>query len=113
MDKYFDVWILATDAYDGKLLENLAEPEFGKKSKDTIRCCWKGGLGHDISKVVTGFGRVIKYGATMVNGVPVVDYPSEMWEGKIKKGYPYGFGRYINCYNDEKFIGYLSGTELT
>ena len=83
----------------------------GKKTKDTIRCCWKGGLGYDIYKLVNGFGRVIKYSTTVANNVVTVQYPSQMWEGKLTQGSPDGFGRYINIYNDESFIGYIKGAK--
>ena len=77
------MWLLSKVKDNVQILDNLAADQPGKKASETMKCCWHGGLGEDISIRINGYARVITYKVKFTDNVPKPEFPMAMWEGKV------------------------------
>lgn len=88
-----DVWFVNSNI-DSKIeskLKALQKPEGTK-------CCWTDkDESKSLSKLFTGFGRIIEY-ADYVKGGASPEYAYKLIEGELLNGKPHGFARVITGY---------------
>lgn len=108
-DLFYDIWILATEfglgqanegvitfAGEEKLKSLAAATKLDQKS---VKCCYWDK--DDRNNYINGFARVISY---TVKANKVTDV-FEIYEGAIYDGRKKGFGRQINGFTNQMFIG--------
>ena len=108
-DLFYDVWILATEFGLGQANEGVVTFAGEEKlkslaastiaDKNSVKCCYWDK--DDRNNYINGFARVISYSvkAGQVNDV------FDLYEGALSDGRKKGFGRTINGFTNEMFIG--------
>ena len=104
------MWLLGTVKENFRELDSLAhvsiEPDEPRIPSTKLKCCWDD---ENLKNLITGFVRVVKYYKKRGSQT----YLTTLYEGNMKNGEPYGFGRYVNSYQQQQFIGYFDGSYTT
>lgn len=97
---YMDVWFTTTNV-EPKILRSLNRLSYVKGTK----CCWTNkDTGRSLSRLFTGFARIVEYADYQRNGASP-EYAFKLTEGQLSNGMVKGFARVIDGFEGKVDFG--------
>jgi hypothetical protein len=104
-NQFVDIFLATESAVDYAALITL-------NGTEDIKCCFNDHMdGAGIKSNINGLARVLQYTKDETN---LLDQSIEkVWDGQVKEGIPFGFGRLVDGITSQSFIGDLYDDKAT